>query len=188
MVWANSGHGYVVNLTTFVATQIITGLTSGHTQATQYSNQGLLIIDPTGYWDWNITVPNTLTPQNNAISGGTITSATSVAGGTVLTNSGLTGTGEVCPGAVRGHFRHGQRCGIRVCGGRLSHPDGRIRGRFELREHHRVLSVGGGGTITGITLASGGSYSGPIHGIVSDYRTDRYDGEWGHEEPAPLSL
>lgn len=162
-VWANSGHGYVVNLTTFTATQIITGLTSGQTQATQYSNQGLLIIDPTGYWDWNITVPNTLTPQNNAISGGTITSATSVAGGTLLTNSGLTGTG----GSAQALYQvisvtvNGAGSGY-VVGDSLTLTDG-----FAVDSNYAniiVSSVGGGGAITGITLASGGSYSGPITG------------------------
>jgi hypothetical protein len=164
-VWANSGNGYVVNLTLFTAAKIITGLTSGQTQATQYSNQGLLIIDPTGYWDWNITVPNTLTPQNNAISGGTITTKTSVPGGTTLTNSGLTGGGT--GGSAQVYYQaisvtvNAAGTGY-VVGDSLTLTDGTaIDADYA---NIIVASVGSGGTITGITLASGGSYAGPVTG------------------------
>lgn len=163
-VWSNSGNGYVINLTAFTDTKIITGLTSGQTQATQYSNQGLLIIDPTGYWDWNITAPNTLTPQNNAISGGTITSSTSVAGGTILTNSGLTpGTGGSAQALYQVISTTVNAAGTGyVVGDSLTLTDGiAVDSDFA---NIIVASVGGGGTITGITLASGGSYAGPITG------------------------
>src|SRR5271154_576233 len=88
-VWSTTGNGWVTNLSgagfpPYQSTKIITGLTSGQTSATQYSNQGVLIIDPTGYWDWNITAPLTLTIQNNAVAGTTLVNATSVAGGTPL--------------------------------------------------------------------------------------------------------
>jgi hypothetical protein len=72
-VWAISGNGWIVNMTTLIATKIITGLSSGKTSATQYSNKGLLIVDNfTGYFDWNITAPNTLTTIAGVSSGQSI--------------------------------------------------------------------------------------------------------------------
>src|ERR1700685_3980768 len=64
-VWEATGNGWIVNLATFTMAKIISGsLPSGQTVATQYSNVGLLIVDPAGYWDYGLTTPNVLTPQN----------------------------------------------------------------------------------------------------------------------------
>lgn len=93
-VWKNSGNGWIVNLSTFAVLKIITGLTSGATFATQWSNLGVLIIDPTGYWDWNVTAPNTLTAQNNAAADLTLSSASTIAGGTSLRQIVVTAGGS----------------------------------------------------------------------------------------------
>lgn len=122
VVWSNSGNGWIVNLTTFAATKIITGLTSGQTAATQYSNQGLLIIDPTGYWDWNITTANTLTPEQLDLLGGD--RFQHLGGRRDLTASESPGRHQRA-GADRlpGDLGHDQCRRNRLCRGRLAHPD-----------------------------------------------------------------
>lgn len=87
-VWANSGNGWIVNVSNGVATHIISGFTSGQTAAAQWSNLGLLIVDPVqGYFDWNITTPATLTPLSGQAMNVTIDPniASFGAGGTVAT-------------------------------------------------------------------------------------------------------
>jgi len=158
-VWANSGKGYVVNLSTFIATQIITGLTSNQTAATQYNNQGLLIIDPTGYWDWNITTPATLTAQNNTASGGTLTLATVLTGGQSLgQNLASNGTGGVFRtsySVVSATLTAGGT-GYAV-GDVLLLTDGSPTTPAQLI----VATFGGGGAIATFTIATGGAYPGP---------------------------
>lgn len=65
-VWQNSGNGYVGPIGGTLTKIFTNTLTSGQTSATPWGNQGLLIVDPTGYWDWNVTAPATLT----SLSGG----------------------------------------------------------------------------------------------------------------------
>jgi hypothetical protein len=156
----NSGAGWVVNLNTHVATKIIA---SGLTQpfATQYSNTGILIIDPSGYWDWGVTTPLTLTPWNNSIASFTPTGlgGTTVAGATtlhqVLTVSGTGGSFEplfevisiTISAAGTGY----------VVGDVLSFTDNSPISPAMVT----VTTVGGGGTITGIGGLIPGSYPGP---------------------------
>jgi hypothetical protein len=169
VVFSSSGNGYVVSIAALAgtATKIINGsLTSGKTFAVPYNNQGLLIVDPNGYWDWNVTTANTLTPWINSISavligglGGTEL-VTSVAGGTTLKTLGLSGgTG----GQVRANYRvisvtlNAAGSGYAV-GDSLTLTDGNPTSLCTIT----VASVGGGLSITGITLASTGSYPGPV--------------------------
>jgi hypothetical protein len=163
-VWAFSGNGYVVNLSSFAVTKIISGLTSGLTAAAQYSNQGLLIIDPTGYWDWNLTAPNTLTPQNKAIANVTLEgSAAQVAGGTSLRIVTLAplGTGATFQASyqVVNVTLVNAGSGYAV-GDSIFLSDGSPVTPAQII----VASISGGGAtgpVTGITLAAGGSYPGP---------------------------
>jgi hypothetical protein len=163
-VWSGSGNGYIVNLSAFTFQKIVSGLlTSGQTSAVQYANEGLLIIDPAGYWDWNITTPSTLTPQNNSAAIATLVGiAATVAGGTqlkqIVTGAGTGATFQalyqvttvtlVNPGT-----------GYAV-GDAINLTDGSPTTPAQII----VASISGGGAtgpITGITLATGGSYPGP---------------------------
>lgn len=158
VVWSNSGNGWIVNLTTFAATKIITGLTSGQTAATQYSNQGLLIIDPTGYWDWNITTANTLTPQNNSISSVVIGFNTSAAGGTSLHQNppaGTNGQAQIDYQVISVTI-NAAGTGY-VVGDSLTLTDNN-----PITAANIVVASVSAGAITGITLSTGGSYPGPI--------------------------
>ena len=159
-VWASSGNGWIVSLAGGGTTLIVTGLTSGQTSATQYGNQGLLIIDPTGYWDWNVTTPNVLTPQN-----GTLANATFVYQGSIAIGSSLrqvfnpaTGTG----GTFRNNYQvtnvvvNAAGTGYAV-GDTLNLSDGNPTTPAQIV----VATIGGSGNITGITLSTGGSYPGP---------------------------
>jgi hypothetical protein len=157
-----AGNAYVVNLTTLAVTQIISGQlsTSGGTYATQYSNQGILIIDPNGYWDWGVTTPNTLTPWNNSISSVTITSQTSVAGGTQLKQSAALSGGS--GGVVQSVYEvisavvNAAGTGY-VVGDALTLTDNNPTTPAQII----VSAIGAGGAISGITLATGGAYPGP---------------------------
>ena len=163
-VWANSGNAWIVNLTTLATTKIVTGsLISGQTSATQYNNQGLLIIDPAGYWDWNITAANTLTPQNNALALATIdpTSVT-LSMGTSLKQiwAPATGTG----GSVQSVYEvtsvtiNAAGTGYAV-GDTITLTDGSPTTPAIIV----VSSIGGSGSVTGITLSTGGDYPGPTN-------------------------
>lgn len=163
-VWSNSGNGYVINMTTFTSTVVGTGIwTSGQTSATQYSNQGLLIVDPTGYWDWNLTNTNTLTSQNNAATNATLAgNALQVAGGTSLKQvvSG-TGTGATFRAVyqVVNVLVTAAGTGYAV-GDSITLTDGSPTTPAQII----VATISGGGAtgpITGITLATGGAYPGP---------------------------
>jgi hypothetical protein len=162
-VWSNSGHGWIVNLTSFATTQIITGLTSGQTSATQYSNQGLLIIDPTGYWDWNVTTPNTLTPQNNALANSTLVFSNIINGGTQLKNTGVVAGGGGSGATVQTTWKVNS-VAINAAGTGYAVGDSLLLtdGNPSTPAQIIVSSIGGGGTITGISLATGGAYPGPL--------------------------
>jgi len=161
VVFATSGNGYVVNLQSpYSWTLIISGLTSGQTFATPYNNQGLLIIDPTGYWDWNVTAPNTLTPQNNAAANATLTGvAKALAGGTslkqIVTASGTGATFQAVYTVINVALVSGGT-GYAV-GDTVYLTDGSPTIDATLT----VSTVGAGGAITAVFLTSGGSYPGP---------------------------
>lgn len=63
-----SGNAYIINLATQAWTKIMTNLLNivGQTYVVNWMghgapSSGILIIDPNGYWDYNLTAPNTLT-------------------------------------------------------------------------------------------------------------------------------
>ena len=152
-------NGWITTLIGFTSVQIFFGtLTSGQTSATPYNNQGLLIIDPTGYWDWGITTANTLTPQNNSAAFTTLVSATSVAGGThlkqVVTAVG-TGATFQTQYEVTTVSLNAAGAGYAV-GDTINLTDGSPTTPAQI-----VVASVSAGAITGITLSTGGSYPGP---------------------------
>ena len=164
VVFSATGNGYVVNLTSgFTWTQIITGLTSGQTYATPYNNQGLLIVDPSGYWDWNITAGNTLTPQNNTVSGLTAIVINRVPSASSMKQvlAGTLGTGAVMQTVyeVVNVVLTNPGTGYAV-GDTINLTDNNPTTPAQII----VASITGGGAtgpVATITLPSGGSYPGP---------------------------
>lgn len=156
-----SGSAYIVNLNTFVVTKIINGLLSltNATFATQYGSLGILIIDPNGYWDYNVTTANTLTAWNNTLTGLTLTSSTSFAGNATVTNTGYGGTG----GSVVVQYQaisvtiNAAGTGY-VVGDALTLTDGTPTTATSII----VNAIGGGGAITGISFLTQGVYGGPL--------------------------
>lgn len=160
-VWANSGNGWVINLASpFTATKIGSGLwTSGQTVASSYDDEGLLIVDPTGYWDYNITAPLTLTAQNNSAVNFTLQSATSIAGFSQLKQVlSVSGTGGIFQTlyTVTGLVLVSGGAGYAV-GDTLSFTDNNPITPAQIV----VATIGGSGAITAFTLSTGGSYPGP---------------------------
>jgi hypothetical protein len=160
VVFSASGNAYICNLTVGSVTFIIGGMTSGFTYATAYNNQGILIIDPTGYWDWNITTLNVVTAQNNTAAFATLVGvAGAIAGGTalqqILTASGHGALFEAQYQVINATVTSGGT-GYAV-GDSINLTDGLPSVAATII----VASVSGGGVITGITLASGGTYPGP---------------------------
>lgn len=160
-VWANSGNGWIVNLSSFATTKIITGLSSNQTAAIQYSNQGLLIIDPfSGYFDWNITTPNVLTSQNNSAANATLTGvAKTIAGGTslkqIVTGAGTGATFQAVYSVVYVFFL-APGTGYAV-GDTIYLTDGAPTMPATLV----VATIGAGGAVSSATLSTGGAYPGP---------------------------
>ena len=161
VVFEATGNGYIVTVPTGGATSapIITGLTSGKTYATPYNNQGILIIDPTGYWDYGITTPNTLTPQNNTAAFATLVGLAGVVAGNTQLAQVVTGTGT---GATFQAVYQVINATIATAGTGYAVGDS-----VYLTDNNPttpaqiiVASVGGAGNVTGITLATGGSYPG----------------------------
>jgi hypothetical protein len=162
-VWSNSGNAYVAPVSGSFASynRIFTGtLTSGQTQATPWNNQGLLIVDPTGYWDWNVTAANTLTPQVNSAASLTVVGmAGMVAGGTSLKQTlSVHGTGGsfqtvyavvlASVNAAGSGYAVGET--VTLTDNNPTEPASIV-----------ITSVNGSGGVTGITLSTGGSYPGP---------------------------
>lgn len=166
-VWSNSGNAYIISLPSFIATQIVTGsLTSGQTCAAQWSNLGLLIVDPAGYWDYNITTAATLTSQVNGLLASTLVFSNVIAGGTSLKNIGVQGTGTGGTArttwAVTSVAINAAGTGYAV-GDVLTLTDGSPTAPATIQ----VTSVGAGNSITGISLTSGGAYPGPAAGLIA---------------------
>jgi hypothetical protein len=162
VVFVASGNGYLYQIGgAFAPTvPIITGLTSGFTYATPYNNQGILIIDPTGYWDYGVTAPNTLTPQNNTAAFATLVGLAGVVAGNTQLKQVVTATGT---GATFQAVYQVINATITAAGTGYAVGDS-----VYLTDNNPttpaqiiVASVGGGGAVTGITLATGGSYPGP---------------------------
>ena len=168
-VWANSGNAYIVNLTngSYTTTKIASGLfTSGQTYAVQYSNQGLLIIDPNGYYDWNVTVSGYLTSQNNTLAIATLTYAPSVASGLTLLNYRID-SGAGTGGAAQTVY---QVVEARVTTAGSGYAVGDTITLTDVAQTPAqivVSAINGSGGVTGITLAAGGVYYGPAYGTTA---------------------
>lgn len=165
VVFAQSGKGYIYTITSpFAPVQIITGLTSGFTYATAYNNQGILIVDPTGYWDYGITAPNTLTPQNNTAAFATLVGiATATPIGTSLQQVvTATGTGATFQAVyqVINTTLNAAGLGYNV-GDTIYLTDGNPTTPAQIVVASVVVSGPSMGAITGITLSDGGAYPGP---------------------------
>jgi hypothetical protein len=161
VVFEGSGNGYILNvLSGSVSTPVITGLTSGKTYATPYNNQGILIIDPTGYWDYSITTPNVLTPQNNTAAFATLVGLAGVVAGNTQLKQVVTGTGT---GATFQAVYQVINATIAAAGTGYAVGDSVYLTDNSPTAPAQIIvaSVGGGGNVTGITLATGGSYPGP---------------------------
>jgi hypothetical protein len=163
VVFEVTGNGYIASIPIGSPVLIITGLTSGQTYATPYNNQGILIIDPTGYWDYGVTAPNTLTPQNNTAAFATLTGvAQAVLGGTQLKQIvTATGTGATFQAVYQVINVQLQNAGTGYAVGDTIYL---TDGNPTVPATIVVASISGGGStgpITGITLSAGGQYPGP---------------------------
>jgi hypothetical protein len=163
VVFEATGNGYIASIPIGSPVLIITGLTSGQTYATPYNNQGILIIDPTGYWDYGVTAPNTLTPQNNTAAFATLTGvAQAVLGGTQLKQIvTATGTGATFQAVYQVINVQLQNAGTGYAVGDTIYL---TDGNPTVPATIVVASISGGGStgpITGITLSAGGQYPGP---------------------------
>ncbi len=162
VVFKAQGDGWIINLNTGVATKILNAQlsTSGGTYATQYNNQGILIIDPNGYWDYNVTLANTLTSLSHSLaSTALLVPNNSMTGGTSIQQTFIgAGTG----GVVQTHYQvisatiNAAGTGY-VVGDVLQLTDNTPVTAAQIL----VTAVGGGGAITGISLPNGGDYPGP---------------------------
>ena len=130
------------------------------------SNPGLLIIDPNGYWDYNLTTLGTLTALHTFISTVTNVYKTTVAGGTPLRQSFISGTINP-PGQVQAHYTVTSCIPLAggagyVLGDVLSLTDGNPVTECQVT----VTNVGGGGAITGVSINQGGDYPGPSSTVL----------------------
>ena len=162
-----SGDAWIVNLSTFATTQIATNLFStGGVFATQYSNQGLLIIDPNkGYYDYNLTAPGILTSQNNSAANATLT-------GTALALAGGTSLKQIVTGAGTGAtFQAAYRVvNVVLIGGGTGFAVGDtiyLSAGNPTTAATIVVAGVSGSTISAITLSAGGSYPGPTSSTLT---------------------
>jgi hypothetical protein len=166
-----SNNGYIVNLSTAAVTKIGSDFPIG-TTASPYNDQGLLIITPNDYFDYNVTTANTLTNQNNTVNGGTITFSNTITSGAagadiVLTNNGFSpddGTG----GALKVLYNCTAAAIVNGGSGYSGGDNLTIQGgTFTTAVVINVTSVDGTGVIQAVTVGTAGSYSGPATGKQS---------------------
>lgn len=171
-IWANSGDAWVGTPTLGSTwTKIASAkFTSGQTAAAQWSNQGVLIVDPVaGYYDYNVTAASTLTNLSGQLyspvisttnlgqlSGGTvpalrITDPTGT-GGTIGASASLVSAIIAAPGAG---YAVGDR--LTATGGTLTMD---THAPFAQQNQPLVLTVisVAGGNVTGISVTSSGYY------------------------------
>jgi hypothetical protein len=166
VVFAGSGNAYIVELFAgFTWTRIYTGgLNSGQTYATAYNNQGLLIVDPTGYWDYGVTTPGVLTPQNNTVSGTTPIIVNRMPGASSLKQV-VAALGPASGATFQTVY---EVVLVALTSGGSGYAVGDT---INLTDNNpttpaqiivaTIAGSGPTGAVTGITLASGGSYPGP---------------------------
>lgn len=167
-----SGSAYLFDPFTGTATKIMTNLLYTAVPQTYVvnwtgngpANTGFLIIDPNGYWDYNLTAANTLTSLSGGISSGTNTTKNTVAGGTPLKQvSTGTGTGTV----LQAHYQvisasiNAAGTGYNL-GDILSLTDNNPVTAAQIT----VTQLGAGNSIAAIQLTIAGDYPGPTSGAL----------------------
>jgi hypothetical protein len=169
----NSGNAYLINLGSQAWTKIMTNLLNivGQTYVVNwtgnnFTNSGILIIDPNGYWDYNLTAANTLTSLSNTVTVITNTFKTTVAGGTAL--KFVTTAGGGTGGLFQAHYQVTSAVPLAagagyVPGDILSLTDNNPVTPCQLL----VTTTGGGGSVTGISVTIPGDYPGPTAGLVA---------------------
>ena len=167
------GSAWLTNLGTGVGTQIMapgTLNTVNMTYAVNYTGStrlGFLIIDPNGYWDYNLTTAATLTNLSSVITTGTNTFKRAIIGGTSLKQVFTTGA-LTPPAAVQVHYTvtsvviSAAGTGY-VLGDVLTFTDGVPFTPAQVT----VTNIGGGGTVTAIALSTGGDYPGPASTVLT---------------------
>lgn len=172
-IWSNSGNAWVGQLgVSSTWTKIATALfTSGQTAATQYSNLGVLIVDPVaGYYDYNITTANTLTHLNGQLYGIAVSASNPAqlatatvpslrvndptgTGGTIGASASVVSATVVAAGA-------GYSAGdiLTATGGTLTTATQAPASQQNQPLVITVTTIGGGGAITGISITSPGYY------------------------------
>lgn len=164
-VFSSTGNGYVINASTLVVVQIFAGtLTSGTTCAAQWNKLGILIVDPTGYWDYGVTTAATLTALNRSVQSVTIfepgsgyTAVPTVAfaggGGAGAAATALLGLGRAVINAGGAGYKVGDILYVQAAGvnmyGTLS-----------------VDTVSGTGAVTAVTITDPGEYIAPLPAAV----------------------
>ena len=160
VVWKNTGNGWIYNVSFGTpATKIFTGtLTSGQTSAIQYNAAGLLIVDPNGFWDYNLTSGSAVTSQVNTVSGVTIGATLSAVGGsTIATTITVSGSGVTFTPVFQVTQLTVTTPGTGyVVGDVLQLTDGSPTTPASV-----VVTSVSSGTITGISLTTGGAYPAP---------------------------
>lgn len=168
VVWSNSGNGYIGDVVGSSVTKFFSGtLTSGTTAAAQWNNKGLLIVDPIGYWDWNITGAGALTALNNSVQSITVTdggsgytstpsAALSGGGGSGAAVQAYTGLGSIAAITTAGtNYKVGDVISVNL---NLTTAFGKIT----------VTTVNATGGITGVSVTAPGAGIGAISTTLTD--------------------
>jgi hypothetical protein len=172
--------GFIVKLSDGSITALGAIFAAGPVSATPYNNQGLLIISPAAYYDWNITTPGTLTNLNNTIQSATLTTtntipATSDGSDITVTNAGIVGGGPGTGALIKVYY---QAVSVATTAGGTGYVIGDILtftgGTPEsagLANSADALTIAvtqvNAGTIEGIQLTNQGSYAGPETGNLT---------------------
>lgn len=175
-IWSNTGDAWLLPIDGSAAMSVTTGVfTSGQTAATQWGNQGVLIVDPVeGLLDWNLTVPNVMTHLSGQLYDPEV-STTNLAqlslgvGGLRIVDTGGTGSGgqigasysaySVAVTAAGTGYVPGDR--LQAVGGTLTTS---VHAPITQQSQPLVItvtSVGGAGDITGISITNVGYYQNP---------------------------
>ncbi len=178
-VWAGSGDAWVGPAQTSVGwVKIATAVfTSRHTAAAQWSNLGLLIVDPiAGYYDWNVTTPATLTHLSGQIINPVLNPAQPGAGFPVrVIDTGGGGTGATIGYSMTAAsvLIFGGGSGYAVgdlltfVGGALTTATQAPAGQQNQPTVISITAVTGIGGITGYALFSNGFYQTPPAGVIA---------------------
>lgn len=166
VVFSSTGNGYIINASSLVSVQIFAGtLTSGTTCAAQWNKLGILIVDPTGYWDYGVTTAATLTALNRSVQSVTIfepgsgyTAVPTVAfaggGGAGAAATAYLGIGRAVINAGGAGYKVGDILYVQSAGANM----------------YATLSVdtvSGAGAVTAVTITDPGEYIAPLPAAVA---------------------